>query len=324
MAYNYSTAIRIHDFEGVALGNGNTIADAKRAKGFVDNVSKALDGLYKLGTGRKLIDEIDTSGKTVDIFLACSGKDGCAMTSPANNFAAQYSSQIVPFRPFVRNLEIGQRDRTANKGTHPDNWAQTPTKAEAYYEKEVVKHLGASQTDKSTAPEFDALIKRAAAKYGDVLRVMGQLTGKSTVELFQMAKGVRPMDDSTYYKICVYFYEFLTPGPGCNTQVRLQYEVGLTGTDGKTRYKKDASAVDPRVMAGHELIHAWRMMNGRRLVRSGWEEEAMTVGLGFAAGWPMTENRLRQEAGHPRRSSYSGMTDVSSHWASQWKSSSVQ
>lgn len=37
-------------------------------------------------------------------------------------------------------------------------------------------------------------------------------------------------------------------------------------------------AVPVEIMPGHEPIHAWRMMVGRRIVNDGWEE-AMTTGI---------------------------------------------
>lgn len=319
----YSRAITIHDFEGTELGNGNTIADKKRAKTFLTNVKNALDGLKKLTTGRTLLDEIDDTGKTVDIICAGPGKDGCAMTKPNGNFASQYAAQIVSFRPTVLNLEQGTKDRSSNKGI-AGRTVDMPSRGEEYHLKKVAELRGFEETDENMAPEFANIMKRARAKYPTPFKTLSQLTGVERIKLLNMAVGKERIDDDTYFKICVYMYDFLTPGEGCNTVVRLVFDVGLAGTDGKRNYKKSADAVEPRIMAGHELIHAWRMMTGRRLVRSGWEEEAMTVGLGFAAGWRITENRLRLEAGQPRRPNYSGLTQVSSNWAAGWKGSANQ
>jgi hypothetical protein len=313
--YQFSRAITVHDFEGTELGNGASITDRKRANKFLDNVKDALKGLKKTPTGYKLIDEIDNSGKTCDIILAAPGKDGCAMTKPNGDFSAQFASQIKSFRPGVMNLEIGQRDRTQNKGIKGRDETM-PTRAEEFYEKKYTQQMGFKQTAANTGGELKVILDRMQSRYGDPLKFMSQITGKNTITLYRMANGVEPVDDRTYYQICVHFYDFLTPGAGCNTVVRLGFDVGLTGTGGGKNYKKDADAVDPRVMAGHELIHAWRMMKGKRIVRAGWEEEAMTVGLAFAAGWEMTENRLRGELGQPRRNRYAGSVDVSSHWAS--------
>jgi Effector protein len=318
----YSQAIRIHDFEGSELGNGNTIQDPKRAKQFIKNVTAAADGLKKLATGRLLLEEINNSGKTVDIILAAKGKDGCAMTVPNGNFQAQVNAMVKSFRPFVTNLEHAQKDNSANLGIKGRN-LQMPSRAVEFYQRQVDQHLG-GQTAEAMLPEFQKIIERASRRYSDPFKMLSQLTGINLIELFQMSKGKKPIDDSTYFKICVYFYEFLQPGPGCNTAVRLEFDVGLADTKGGRNYKKSVDAVEPRIMLAHELIHAWRMMKGRRIVRRGWEEEAMTVGLAFAAGWPITENRLRMEAGQPRRSSYSGLTDVSSHWAKDWKGSRNQ
>jgi hypothetical protein len=57
--------ITIHDFEGTELGNGVQM-DAKRGSKFLDNVHKALQGLSKLTTSNKLLNEIAASGKTAN------------------------------------------------------------------------------------------------------------------------------------------------------------------------------------------------------------------------------------------------------------------
>jgi hypothetical protein len=57
------------------------------------------------------------------------------------------------------------------------------------------------------------------------------------------------------------------------------------------------------ITMGHELIHCWHMLNGSGR-RDNKEEEYMTVGIKGFEGMPITENRLRQEAGYPKRDKY--------------------
>src|SRR5690606_12276370 len=49
------------------------------------------------------------------------------------------------------------------------------------------------------------------------------------------------------------------------------------------------------VVLAHELVHAWRVLTGRGLYFSGWEEEGMTVGLPPLSYMRFTENRFRIE-----------------------------
>jgi hypothetical protein len=70
------------------------------------------------------------------------------------------------------------------------------------------------------------------------------------------------------------------------------------------------------VVIGHEFVHAWRMMVGKRLVDDGYEEEIMTAGVGPFINFPMTENCLRRELGVKLRESYQP-GQVSSSFAAQ-------
>lgn len=130
------------------------------------------------------------------------------------------------------------------------------------------------------------------------------LLGKSRAAVDAMCDGTQRIDDNDYLKICIAYYEHLSPGPGCDTQVKLVPKIRVPAANGSFNPKQDPDAVPAEIMLGHELIHAWRMMVGRRIVNDGWEEEAMTTGIGPFAYLSMTENRLRQEAGYHKRTAY--------------------
>ena len=70
------------------------------------------------------------------------------------------------------------------------------------------------------------------------------------------------------------------------------------------RNEKEVGKLVAVAVLGHELIHAWRMMAGRRIVTQGWEEEAMTAGVGPFLNWKFTENSLRSELKLPLRAKY--------------------
>lgn len=66
---------------------------------------------------------------------------------------------------------------------------------------------------------------------------------------------------------------------------------------------KTGQWLPPEITLAHELIHCWHMLNGsgKADIKA---EEWMTVGIKGFEGMPLTENRLRQEAGYPARTKY--------------------
>jgi hypothetical protein len=126
-------------------------------------------------------------------------------------------------------------------------------------------------------------------------------------------KGEKSIKDDQYYLLCCYLYDYLVPGPGTDTQIRVMHP-SWTAKIFKDDVKQEksvfrtqeetASRVQAVVMA-HELLHAWRMMAGRRIVSGGWEEEAMTTGCGPFIGWKLTENTFRSALKLSQRKKYS-------------------
>lgn len=275
----------------------------EQGRKFVQFITGCLNKLQTLPTGRRVVSEIDASGKKVSIFSCPRATEGgstgnakLTATFPESDGVYDLvNCQIRPFRPAQLNVPIDSDPSTIAA------------------RKDRLKGTGQPQTSKEAAPELFRILLRAKQKYPKPGAFLSQIVGKSQRELLDIVYGRALMDSDTYFKICLHFYEFLTPGPGVNTHIRMEWQEEFRGSsDGKFDPKKDYNDAPAFLVLGHELIHAWRMMQGRRIVDGGWEEEAMTTGIGPFAGWAVTENALRSEAGLPKRPYYGACPTVGS------------
>lgn len=292
---------------------GKSLAEAAamprdEAKKFQSDVKDAYRKLIKLGTGAALVRAIEQTGKRCTVF--CTDTSGTALSDPpdlANNVARMVKS----FRPQHHNM-VSMTKKTMIVRTPVKDVSgkvigetQATQKGTGLINMKDQLRQGGFLQDKNTASmELDYVLVRA---WGDVERGRNALVrelAKSRVQIDAMCDGQAKIDDNDYYKICFAYYDYLTPGRGCNSQVKLL--PGIRLLNGLKPYdpKNDADCVPPEIMLGHELIHAWRMMAGRRIVNDGWEEEAMTTGLHPFSHLAFTENRLRMDAGYPGRQKY--------------------
>lgn len=321
----YNASITIHAMAGQHIGTAVALANVKLEKAFVAGVQKALKRLVKLRSGAELVNAIAASGHRCTIFQASMKNatewhDNCAQADP-NGTASEVDCSVVSFRPRHRNLPIMG---TAVKKVQRQPGAGGGKSASEAQHKLDLGALGgnALRTKAQASGELNIVLTRAGN--GDLARgraMAAMLTGISIQDLTDMAQGTKIITDNQYYKLCFYFYDFLSPGPGVNTCVRLSPVLRLDAIDGSYKPKRDFMAVPPEIVIGHELIHAWRMMAGRRVVREGWEEEAMTTGIGMFRPWRFTENRLRSEGGYPIRPTYSN-GKISSYFGNNLKMSS--
>lgn len=108
-------------------------------------------------------------------------------------------------------------------------------------------------------------------------------------------------------------------GTDVTITINLSWECKLFVDDG---IKKKYAVVEDYIMLGHELVHAYRNMNGyahahkeREMYsyydehgKLQWEtkrkEELIVVGLSKAGSYIYTENALRKEHGLPKRVKY--------------------
>ena len=295
MPFNYNPSILISTVKGPDLGSSIPMS-REDGQEFLQFIRSLLDGLKKLPTGRELLRQIAASGHRTTIYCASDDKDNVASKNPStmqNDIAAS----IVPFRPRHQNLTLTMK---GNQDIQDDYRLQ-------------MQRMGEATSYQRTAPELVKVLQRCRPKFPDPLRRLPPLCGISVKDFGLMMAGEKPMDDKTYYTLCFVLYDYLTPGVGCDTQVRFMSPARFMAD-----FKGDIEAADTKwyrsetktgklvaiSVLGHELIHAWRMMAGRRLVTQGWEEEAMTAGVGPFLNWKFTENALRKEAKLPLRAKY--------------------
>jgi hypothetical protein len=318
----YSARITIQSTEGKTVAAGQDMP-VKEGKKFIARVRDALKDLAKFPTGRRLLSEVNSAPNGHSVTIFCAGVDSaCAQANP-NGIQSEVNWMIVPLRPRHKNVPLAYKSYV-DKDTGEKKGQERVLKVEMA--KQTI--LGGVVTWAQCGAELNRVLSRvgggpendpAAVRKGRLFA--GRLLGLSEMEMTQLGRGERHMDDNTYIKICFFFYNHLSPGPGVNSQVRVTPAVRMNSQDGKYKPKVDTDSVPPAIVVGHELIHAWRMMHGRRVVRLGWEEEAMTVGLGLASGWPLTENQLRLEMKLPRRFKYDFMnvdSSVSSSLSKSW------
>ncbi len=280
-----NAVMEVQGFSGASLGNGTAMSD-RDGKRFCDLVESSLKKLVKLPTGNKIVNAIITRGKPCTIFSGDLANSGAAM--PLNQgVQSQIDCTVVYFVP-RHNIQTVKQAGVHAGGLNP--------KLQASMGKELTK-VGAATTDAQTAPEFKKLMNRAKGKLGNIADFLARVTGNSVQDIVDMSEGRKPVDRETFFKICYHLYEFLAPGPGVPVAVRFRPEADIPD----------------HILLGHELIHAWRMLHGKRLVMGGsmYDEEMMTVGLGMFFHWEFTENQLRREAGIASRTKY-GKIDASS------------
>ncbi|HKV75977.1 MAG TPA: M91 family zinc metallopeptidase [Gemmatimonadales bacterium] len=283
-----NAVMEVQGFSGASLGNGTAMND-KDGKRFCDLVESSLKKLVKLPTGNKIVNAIITKGKPCTIFSGDLANSGAAM--PLNQgIQSQIDCTVVYFVPRHKIQTVKQ------SGDHVGG-------LNVKLKDSMGKHLagvGAPTKKGQTAPELKNIMNRARNKLGDITSFLARVTGNSVQDIVDMSEGTKAVDRETFFKISYHLYEFLTPGPGVPVAVRFRPEADIPD----------------HILLGHELIHAWRMIHGKRLVMGGsmYDEEMMTVGLGMFSHWEFTENQLRREAGFASRTKY-GTIDVSSAYA---------
>lgn len=325
--YIYSSAITIKFVKGKDLSTAqNLVGD--RAKAFEYFVLTALEALEKIPTGRNLLRAVSQTSHRCIIFAGNEqdvSQDGCALPYPAG-IGSGMARMAKTFRPIQKNLTVSMKQNKAaaivakQKGNTQaaESWMEGYQKAKAGKLEAGVK-TGMIVTKTDAKDEFVRVLKRALKKPGLITRACGT-AGISIDDLIAMVCGEKKMSDEVYYSLCYSLYDCLTPGVGCGTQVRLmQPDIFMAQGFAKEIYdecktlfssKKKGWAKAAAILLGHELVHAWRMMAGLRIVDSGMDEELITVGFGPFTSFPLTENRLRADFKVPLRHSYQGMRTV--------------
>lgn len=261
---DYSRGIALVAGEG-DRSNALTSIPADRQLAFFDRVRSAIDRLRTLPTGARMLAEIDASGRSCVIHRGTDGDpNGNACSITVGNVQAAEGRFVKQFRPL-----------------------------NAVKAKQVVKQGGWIFPRQHYTSELTRILDRArAANPAFTRQFVAGLIGVPVGWMAEYEAGERAMGDNEYYRLCLYLYDHLTPGSGADTQVRIVV----------TQEKLPDEPLE--VLIWHELVHAWRLMTGRRVFENGWEEEAMTTGLPPFSNMLYTENRFRLEAGLPMRDSY--------------------
>lgn len=238
----------------------------KKATDFVNTTKECLDSIKKTKTGMQLINEINASGKVVNIYRVwdidegnCQGggDDAKAMVIPLSEIHGDDTTELH------RVLSLACRD-TSNRS----KWNRffSIGKPKPYF---------------------------PGGRDG-----IARFVGIATSDLKAMEFGKKPIDKRVDSKLRVYLYDFLTPGDGDSCYVEFNHKVDNL-SDSHKKYLPVSHNWEhrpPAVALAHELIHAWRVVKGLVLFDYGWEEEAMTVGLP-PFNMQLTENRIRVEWG---------------------------
>ena len=285
----YRRAIIIDPRAGDNHQTSVAMADGPADK-FIDLVLDCMKKLTKLATGRKLLSQLDLSDKTVTIFAASPTKDSVTTLHPDG-----ISSEIAAsMRPFTTRQDI-----------LPAAMSGSPNVKQGYVD-ELTQVNYATAYGAEFYTELTRALNRAKVGMPSIRALIAAKVGLTTQQLADLEAGTTVITAEMHYKLAIPLYEFMTPGPGVNTAIRFENkkEFKDVNTNMFFRPKINDADVPAYIVMGHELIHAWRMMQGRRLVRQGWEEEAMTTGIMEFANFPVTENKLRAEAGLPLRTSY--------------------
>ena len=158
--------------------------------------------------GRRVVADIIASGHTCTIFSAPASltKDQNVCTKNPPTLASDIAAMPRPFRPRHKNLQM--KDLVN---------ANLVAKFKVQLE-----NLGERHKKATVAPELALILAKARARYADPIRELSRKLGISTIDVYDMFMGEKAIDDKTYYTISFVFYDFLTPGPGCDTSIRFQ------------------------------------------------------------------------------------------------------
>lgn len=303
-SYIYNPAVSILGVQGAQISSAADmpVAEAKR---FIATVKDALKRLEKLKTGRKMMADVADSGHRCRIFCAQPYNEGAAMADPPD-LQNNARRMVKSFRPqYLNMLPHSKKFGLADGGKNVLGQIKTQ-----------LKDKGMHESKYAASTELDYILVRAWGNLDTGRKALMKQLSKTRQEIDDMCDGAVRIEDDDYFRICFAYYSFMRAGPGADTQIKLKPEVRLTGAGGTYKPKKDVSAVAPEIIVGHELIHAWRMMMGMRVVDHGWEEEAMTTGCTPFVHLPITENALRREGAYPLRPSYAP-TSMSTSFGSE-------
>jgi len=311
-------SIEIVGWKGRAITPPGTVMEMAEFAPFRDRMVKLLVTIGNTKTGRLLFRSIASTGKQIRIHSA-DLEDNAAKMDP-NIIGNGPAAEIRPFRPAHHNVGLAAKgSERAWKGQEAGD-SRSALKANI---KAQMASLGQPTSKAQTTPILAAVLNRTHLgmtlspqithnRFVNPTKQLPVRLGIPATDFDDMVQGMKYMPDAVYYPLCFLLYDYLSPGAGTNAQIRVMTEAmfnrdfasDIHHESKLTRGTKETTLrLDAAVLA-HELIHAWRMMAGRRVVAGGWEEEAMTSGIGPFTNWRMTENSIRADLGLKARTKY--------------------
>ena len=326
-------AIEIYGWVGMSTTDPSGKAmDMKEFEPFRDHVVDLMTVVASAKAGRRLFQYLDATNKRVRVHSGADFQDNACKMDP-NTADNGKNSSILSFRPAHHNNPLGLKgSEKAWRGLDPTD-DRSATKANV---KQQVAGFGMAVTKAETAPVLDAVLARTQmgntlspqmsnTRFSKPKEQLPKRLNISAAAFKDMYEGRAYIPDDVYYPLCFLLYDYMIPGAGTNAQVRIMnpmtfaydFKNDIDAIKAKKATREQKAITLEAVVFAHELIHAWRMMAGRRVVTGGWEEEAMTTGIGPFSGWRMTENVVRGELGLHTRTSYASPTH-SSNIAMSW------
>ena len=277
-ARKFKNQIEIVPKQSAKLYNEATDMERVAGQKFVDDIYEMLEELYKKPLGKSLLDKIEAAGKDVIIY-----KNFHQRAVPASKGVAAISgvgakgSAALPY-PATAENEIKRFVKLR----------QIPTIAVTALKKNNSEYVPPDMVNYGA--EFHKVLEASRMKRS----IAAVLIGIKEEDLDEIEHGRKQLPEEAYGRFAMAFYQWLTPGEGC--------DVGL-------RFDNDQSTVDDPafIILGHELVHVWRMVTGVRIFKGGWEEEAMTTGLPPFLNMEFSENKLRAENNKTIRTSYTAL-----------------
>lgn len=316
--YNQCTAIQVVGWQGKSLTQGREMTRLE-FQPFEQRMIRLLEKLRATKSGRFLFESLVRTGRMVRIHSGDDYDDNACKMDP-NIATGGPVAEIKPFRPAHHNVPL------ALKGSE-QAWRGLDANDNRTAQKQNIKNqmvgLGRAVSKEETAPVLQAMLNRThlgmtldpAITQSRFMRPHVELPQRlniSSTDFDNMLHGLMYMPDDVYYPLCFLLYDYATPGGGTNAQVRVMNQMTFdhdfandVRDEGKVlRSTQETATRLDAVILGHELIHAWRIMAGRRVVAGGWEEEAMTSGIGPFSRWKLTENALRSDLSLTQRKLY--------------------
>ena len=179
MQLQYSSGILIRGRR--RKGNNSAALDVAKAQEFIDSTKDWLDTLKRLGTGARLLQEIDDSGHVVEIYRTWEITDGNHQGGDDPALA-----MVVPLTT-----------------KHPDGTT------------ELHQVLSRASEDLSGRSSFKLFFGIGRARPRFLPRdAIARLVGVTPSNLTEMEKGRRPIPPAVDVRLRSYLYHFLTPGDG--------------------------------------------------------------------------------------------------------------